>query len=452
ITHMNKSAVYLLVSLAIVLTACSPEAPPEYTIVQGKLPAGTKSGKIKYDKTYEDLPVAEDGSYVDTINIAEEQYVDLALGDLRFWIYLSPGDAITISGDSVLSFSGDNAEINTYLYQSAMAEDGQMSFKEIYEQEEGDYLRYRDSIKADQLTHLAQLSAGNEAFQAFHRKGIEYDYLFQVAQYPTYHGYFVENYEPSATITSIYQEVSLDNEADAKRYSGYRYLASELLDLRADSVEDITTLSHLEASLSVLRSVQSPTILDEKLNELLYYFNAQEKNLESVRDSMLARAKLDDTKEAINERYTLLSKLKPGSPSPAFDYENYQGGSTKLADLKGKYVYVDIWATWCGPCLGEIPHLKKTEAVFHDANIEFVSISIDELADKDKWRGMIEKRELGGTQLFADNDWESEFVRSYGILGIPHFILLDDQGNIVSANVERPSDPDLEKRLKGLGL
>ena len=68
-----------------------------------------------------------------------------------------------------------------------------------------------------------------------------------------------------------------------------------------------------------------------------------------------------------------------GKPSPAFeDYENYKGGTTSLADLKGKYVYVDVWATWCGPCIAEIPSLKKLEKQYHGKNIQFVSLSVDD--------------------------------------------------------------------------
>ena len=138
------------------------------------------------------------------------------------------------------------------------------------------------------------------------------------------------------------------------------------------------------------------------------------------------------------------------APSPTFNYENHKGGMTKLEDLRGKYVYIDVWATWCGPCIGEIPHLKIVEEKFHGKNIEFVSISIDTKKDYEKWKKFVVAKELGGIQLFADNDWNSDFVKAYGINGIPRFILIDPKGNIVNANVDRPSSPSLIPLLEKL--
>lgn len=139
-----------------------------------------------------------------------------------------------------------------------------------------------------------------------------------------------------------------------------------------------------------------------------------------------------------------------GKPSPDFDYENFKGGKTKLTDLKGKYVYIDLWATWCGPCRTEIPYLQKIEKKYHGKNIEFVSISIDKLKDQEKWRKFVETNNLSGIQLFADRDWESDFVTQYGVTGIPRFILLDPQGNIIESDAERPSSPNLQVQLDSL--
>ena len=133
-----------------------------------------------------------------------------------------------------------------------------------------------------------------------------------------------------------------------------------------------------------------------------------------------------------------------GETSPKFvNYENYKGGTTSLDDLKGKFVYVDVWATWCGPCKAEIPFLKEVEKQYHGKNIEFVSLSVDKAADHDKWKTMIAEKELGGIQVFADKSWESDFVQDYLIKGIPRFIIIDPQGNIVSSNAPRPSSPKL---------
>jgi thiol-disulfide isomerase/thioredoxin len=139
-----------------------------------------------------------------------------------------------------------------------------------------------------------------------------------------------------------------------------------------------------------------------------------------------------------------------GSASPSFDYENHKGGKTKLEDFKGRYVYVDVWATWCGPCRAEIPSLKKAEEMYHGKNIEFVSISIDVAKDHEKWKSFVDEKQLGGVQLFADKDWNSDFIKAYGVTGIPRFILIDPSGKIVKADAPRPSSPDLQKTLDTL--
>ncbi|RTY89342.1 TlpA disulfide reductase family protein [Flavobacterium sp. GT3R68] len=138
------------------------------------------------------------------------------------------------------------------------------------------------------------------------------------------------------------------------------------------------------------------------------------------------------------------------SISASFDYENHKGGKTKLEDFKGKYVYIDVWATWCGPCRAEIPFLKKVEEKYHGKNIEFVSISIDALKDHDKWKKFVTDKELGGVQLMADKEWNSDFVKSFGIQGIPRFILIDPNGKVVKADAARPSSPKLQEELDAL--
>ena len=150
-------------------------------------------------------------------------------------------------------------------------------------------------------------------------------------------------------------------------------------------------------------------------------------------------------------KLALRKAFPKGTPSPTFEnYENNNGGATSLSDLKGKFVYVDVWATWCGPCKREIPSLKVVEQKYHGKNIEFVSISVDDArrsgtVDKahDAWKKMIVDKELSGIQLFSDKAWQSDFIQQYKITGIPRFILIDPEGNIVTADAPRPSNPKL---------
>ncbi|NNF33951.1 MAG: TlpA family protein disulfide reductase [Saprospiraceae bacterium] len=144
--------------------------------------------------------------------------------------------------------------------------------------------------------------------------------------------------------------------------------------------------------------------------------------------------------------------LTRGKEAPNFSGTTREGELVKLSDLKGKNVYIDVWATWCGPCIREIPSLKEVEHDYEDKNVEFVSISIDAAKDYEKWEKFVEEKELGGTQLFAANDWKSEVATSYNIRGIPRFILIDEEGKIVRADAPRPSSPELRELLSEIGI
>lgn len=149
---------------------------------------------------------------------------------------------------------------------------------------------------------------------------------------------------------------------------------------------------------------------------------------------------------------TKLVGLKKGDPSPKFNYPNTKGERISLDDLKGKYVYVDVWATWCGPCKQQIPFLKELTKEYSDKNIAIVSLSIDKAEHKEKWLKMVADEDLQGIQIMADDAWNSEFVSGYNITGIPRFILIDDEGNILDSDAPRPSDPKLKQLFNSLNL
>lgn len=188
----------------------------------------------------------------------------------------------------------------------------------------------------------------------------------------------------------------------------------------------------------------------------LQSYKDKAQNLDSVIVAMDARndemffGYIESNYEGMHETLTRLGK---GKVSPVFvNYENIKGGKTSLADLKGKYVYIDVWATWCAPCKAEIPFLKTLEKEYEGKNIAFVSISVDKPEAYETWKKMVADEQLGGIQLYADNNFESQFILDYGINAIPRFILIDAAGNIVEADASRPSDPKLKELFAELGI
>ncbi|MGV0924828.1 TlpA family protein disulfide reductase [Empedobacter tilapiae] len=124
--------------------------------------------------------------------------------------------------------------------------------------------------------------------------------------------------------------------------------------------------------------------------------------------------------------------------APDFSLADINGKRFDLSDFKGKYVYMDIWATWCGPCKVQIPFMKELEKQFNEEPIHFVSVSLDKLEDKPIWKKMVRENQMSGVQLFAGR--EDNFGFDYKIEYIPTFIILDKEGNIMIDRAPAPMD------------
>lgn len=237
--------------------------------------------------------------------------------------------------------------------------------------------------------------------------------------------------------------------SEMNNYLAQSMIASKKIDFKEIMASDESTMKKKfeELKKSDVERLDK-YILEPKLN------SSMKKGIETKYDKLLELINKNREKAAIskNERELKNAELNKmnGTLSPSFDYRNYQGTNTKLESFKGKYVYIDVWATWCGPCMGEIPFLQKVEEKYHNKNIVFVSISIDKQDDFKKWEKVVKEKSLGGVQLFADNAWNSDFAKSYGINSIPRFILIDPNGKIVKAVADRPSSPKLIEELDSL--
>ena len=135
--------------------------------------------------------------------------------------------------------------------------------------------------------------------------------------------------------------------------------------------------------------------------------------------------------------------LQRGDKAPNLIFQDAQGRLHSMAELRGKWVYIDVWATWCVPCKAEIPALKAMEKQFAGNKVAFVSISIDK--NRQAWEQFVSANKLGGLQLWA-GDWTA-FPREMGLGSVPRFLLIDPQGNWFDANAPRPSSGKIQQIL-----
>lgn len=157
-------------------------------------------------------------------------------------------------------------------------------------------------------------------------------------------------------------------------------------------------------------------------------------------------SQIEDTYAANKKTIGLLAR---DATSPAFSLPDMNGKIVSLSDFKGKVVYLDLWASWCGPCLKEMAPLKALRKKFEGKDVELISISID--TKPENWIQKIKTMQLGGVQLIDKiGSVNSKIAKDYKVYGVPHYILIDKKGKIASSFAPRPSDIEIEKQINAL--
>lgn len=177
----------------------------------------------------------------------------------------------------------------------------------------------------------------------------------------------------------------------------------------------------------------SPIGLD-LLNEYAIGNNAPEE-LHAAYNMLKPDLQSSEKGKELASRIKGMLSAEVGDMAPLFSIPDTEGKNVSLADYKGKYVLVDFWATWCAPCMAEMPNLKKANELYSNKNFTILGVSLDRPDSKDLWLKVIKRDGLTWTQVSDLKWWYSQAAFLYNVNSVPANFLIDPQGRIIAKNL-----------------
>lgn len=455
---------YLLLTILtstvlLFLTSCKEKSrtyKPTTTTIEGTITSAVAPVIVLRGTEDIKASVTQEGKFFIQAELDRSGIYSLIHGDQSISIYIVPGDRISIIADyrnmdSATKFSGSHELENNYLihYHNLQLVSEPQDMYAFFSKNESDFVvAVEDRLNVfveDQQEYQKKNGAFEEDFAELMSAELSYDAANLKMTYPEYYAYLLPDstLKLSDTYDSFFQNLDIDTDANLLVPSYIPFIGLYLdFNTKAD-----TTAAKNALVASKFNNIKT-LFKTAKVKEVLYYNLLKNTLNTSINETSLVIDKYRAAQtnpvflEEINTQYQQWQHLITGQPAPKFDYKDINGRAVSLESLSGKVVYIDVWATWCGPCLKELPSLEKLQQD-NKANkdIVFVSISIDQ--DKVAWEKMVKTKNMQGVQLFAEGNWASSLVSDYRISGIPRFIVIGKDGKIIDANAPRPSSKEI---------
>lgn len=446
---------YSLLLLIVILSSFT--TPKAIITFSGKI-TNTEVGKIwiKGESFEKEINLKPDGTFSEKLPIGYEGIYTIETSKNWMPIYFSKESKISLTADdsnfnTTIKYVGKGSIENQYIAKKTIIT-SQIS-SEDYKLNETEFLKKLKTImnSVNDLFHITKFS--DDYFRQKETLNLHYLEQRNLLFYNRIHNNPTNNYTVSEGFSKYDEKMDLDNESYF--LFSFEYQDIVMTKFYENIKGDGTGFVSAKDAIPEIKVLKSQSIKNKLIQYSVNDINIKNTNYKNIYNEFISITNDPKIKESLTFNYNNTNNflaVQTGEPSPTFNYENQKGGKTSLESLKGKYVYIDIWATWCVPCRQEIPFLEKVEEQFQGKNIFFVSISIDNSKDREKWSNLVIEKKMSGIQLLADKKMNSKFIKEYNIIDIPRFILIDANGNLVNSNAPRPSDPKLIELLNNLKL
>ncbi len=453
---MNKS-IFIPLAVSIILASCGEEPKkvenPNAMKISGHIDNPVDSLVFfRYNENIDTAIIDAKGNFSTELEFTELTEGKFFHGHEYGSMFFNKGFDVSISlnpdqFDESLKFSGKGAGLSNYAV-GKLLELEQMDLdaqKAMYSLSPEVFTKKVDADKKSELDKIAKSSEGIDAGNSIVsnlNSNVEYDWLYKKFEYPAFHKMFAQDtLELDSSYYDFMKDVNLNDESlvDNESYQVFlwsvanRYSAD--WEVKEEGLEGAQLYSYIKNNFS--GKVRS-ALLQKVINGSVNYRPFDEITGKMLEDYQAIATDKKAAETSLKD-FQAWQNIKPGMDAPIFAYEDINGNMVSLEDYKGKLVYIDVWATWCGPCKYELPYLKNLVDDFTgNDKVVFIQVSVDKEKDKETWKNMVTEKGINAVQLFA-NGWDEKIADAYNINGIPRFMLINQEGKIINAKAPRPS-------------